>query len=437
MKRLLLLAISAALIISMAACTKYDSAQEPIETPKSSFTVSGAEEGVSDFLGLLGEYETGYEDDACFNITPEGLSESGFKLFKFEKSCASFLEYGGNVYKLGENFGGYGLVDMAAADLNGDGTLELYFSFSWGSGIHRAQLGYFDPNANEVAVFDYALFDSDIALSAGTDATVDVYAAQLSIVDFVNYTVSGADRLGEISLRDGVIALSDELAGEGAPQKEEEIIAAKIMGIYDGYLLLAGSEKAELYTVSSKLDVLKADGSEGSSAELRAGQTVEVGYTGGIMESYPSQFSSPVYIRILEQGDDLAGFYLDVLEDLWNRDEGLNGGISVLAFDLSRLSNLTDGEKSALVYMMSSAHGLSGVTGTFDELCEQGYIDREKLYFETGLLFEFDLSDVTGDSFTFTVTKWRSGLGAYMFHDCRAVRSGEGWDYTIGAELIS
>jgi hypothetical protein len=53
------------------------------------------------------------------------------------------------------------------------------------------------------------------------------------------------------------------------------------------------------------------------------------------------------------------------------------------------------------------------------------------------MLIRFELSDVTEDSFTFDVSKWRSGTGAYFLNDCKAVKKSRVWNYTIGSEMIS
>lgn len=226
-----------------------------------------------------------------------------------------------------------------------------------------------------------------------------------------------------------------EPIGSQIPEADA-VITGKITQLYDGSLLLAGSEPG-LYMISTALDVYDASGQPGDVSVLKTGQIIEIGFSGAVMESYPLQLGGPVYIRINEQSDDLVGFYKSILADLWRVDEGLNSDISVLAFDLSKVTNLTDSEKSALVYVVSGEYGVEGISGTFDELAEQGYIDKENLYFETGLLFEFELNEVTDDSFVFDVTKWRSGLGAYIFIDCKAVKEDNVWSYSVGSEAIS
>ncbi len=222
-----------------------------------------------------------------------------------------------------------------------------------------------------------------------------------------------------------------------APPKADAVLKGKIIQIDNKSLLLAGTGASDLFTISSALAVYDIDKKPADSSALKAGQNVEIGYSGAVMESYPAQPGNPVYIRITGQGDDLVGFYQTVLKDLWNVDKGLNSDISILAFDLSKVTNLDDAEKSALAYVMGGSYGLQGIKGTFDELNEQGYIDKDKLYFKNGILFKVEVSDVTDDGFTFKAEKWRSGDGAYYFLDCKAVRNDSGWSYTIGSQAIS
>lgn len=225
--------------------------------------------------------------------------------------------------------------------------------------------------------------------------------------------------------------------GTQSPAASSAVLKGKIVQIYNGSCLIAGSGSSELYTVPTKLDVFDVNNKQADASALKTGQTVEVGYSGAIMESFPAQPGNPAYIRITGQEDDLVGFYMTVLNDLWNVDDGLNPDAGVLAFDLSQVANLTGAEKNALVYLVSNLHGLQGITGTFDELVEQGLIDNKNLFFKDGMLFAFKITDVTESSFTFDVSKWRGGTGAYFFNNCKAVKSGGSWSYTVGSTAIS
>ena len=101
--------------------------------------------------------------------------------------------------------------------------------------------------------------------------------------------------------------------------------------------------------------------------------------------------------------------------------------------DLSGFTGLTEGEKAAVAYAFGMEHDILPVMGTWEELAEQGYIDRENLYWEDGCLFS-----ITGETGKFDAQKWRSGLGAYFFLDCTASMEQDGtWTYTVGGEAIA
>ena len=138
---------------------------------------------------------------------------------------------------------------------------------------------------------------------------------------------------------------------------------------------------------------------------------------------------------------DVCELYLEVLEDLWNVDSGLNHGISQIGIDLSELSHLTELEKETVMHEFASKHNLPFIAGTWEELCEQGYIDKDNLYWEDGLFFSIKTNE-DGDSdpehTAFDAQKWRSGLGAYFFGQCTAQKNADGkWSYTVGQEAIS
>ncbi len=227
----------------------------------------------------------------------------------------------------------------------------------------------------------------------------------------------------------------DTDAGEAMPAAEA-VLTGTLADVSDTTLLLAGAGANDLYTLGTGLPVYDADGNPTEEAPA-AGQQVAVGYSGAVMETYPAQLGGAVYLQLLSEPDDRIGLYLTALDDLWNTDTALNDDTTYLAFDLSGAANLTEGEKSALVWQAAGTYGKEPLTGSFDELCEQGYIDREALYFDNGLLIELTVTEEGEDTFTFDLTKWRSGLGAYFFSGCTAQRTGDGWTYEVGAEMIS
>ena len=138
---------------------------------------------------------------------------------------------------------------------------------------------------------------------------------------------------------------------------------------------------------------------------------------------------------------DVCELYLEVLEDLWNVDLGLNSEITQIGIDLSELSHLTEAEKDVVMSEFALKHNLPYIAGTFEELCEQGFIDKENLYWQDGLFFSIKTnedSDPAPDHTSFDAQKWRSGLGAYFFGQCTAQKNADGkWSYNVGRAAIS
>lgn len=170
----------------------------------------GTQDGVDAFLALQKDFKSGYDTDKCYNITPESMKEnSDYQIFKYDKSSASFLLYGGEVYPLGEWFGGLGVTSMALADMDSDGESELYFTYSWGSGLHRSHAAYFKPSAKEIVILPYTHLNEDMTLVDNRDGSLSLYEAAISnMADFANFDTERADFISDIVYANGQILLS-------------------------------------------------------------------------------------------------------------------------------------------------------------------------------------------------------------------------------------
>ena len=223
----------------------------------------------------------------------------------------------------------------------------------------------------------------------------------------------------------------EQTAGETAQSAAVTTVCRVVAN--DGPLLLAGMDgDTNIYTLTPEDDT-----------NLAVGTLVEVTYDGSILETWPAQFSGVTAVKTARGGfDDRCALYLQVLEDLWELDAGLNGGLTYIGVDLSRTS-LSESERSAVAWAFAGKHGGELLTGTWEELAEQGYIDRENLYWEDGILFSITEKEMEGvyslTPVTFDAQKWRSGLGAYFFCGCTSVQSAGGhWNgYSIGSQAIS
>lgn len=96
--------------------------------------------------------------------------------------------------------------------MNGDGEKEVYFTFSWGSGIHRSQIGYFDTADKTVTVFDYSDYTGDMVLK--TDGKSSLYAchAVCDASSFVDIQLTGETKAASIVCESGLISLVPEEA---------------------------------------------------------------------------------------------------------------------------------------------------------------------------------------------------------------------------------
>ncbi|WMJ89195.1 M56 family metallopeptidase [Anaerocolumna sp. MB42-C2] len=173
-------------------------------------TISGTQDGVLDFLSHQQNFKSGYNNDTCYNITPNYIRQnSDYLIFKYDTSCASLLLYEDKIYPLGEWFGGYGLTSMSLFDLDGDQKPELYFTYSFGSGLHRSNAAYFDPIANKVIVFNYTHPNSDMLITPNYDGGLSLYDADIKTIDsFVNFEIEKKDYISDITYENGQISLN-------------------------------------------------------------------------------------------------------------------------------------------------------------------------------------------------------------------------------------
>lgn len=180
--------------------------EEIVETQ----SIVGTQDGVDAFLALQKDFNSGYDTDKCYNITPQSISEnSEYSIFKYDKSAAAFLLHKGVVYPLGEWFGGLGVTSMALADMDNDEDSELYFTYSWGSGLHRSHAAYFDPSAKEIVILPYTNMNKDMTLVDHGDGSLSLYGADISnLMDFAHFDRKKTDFISDIVYEKGQILLS-------------------------------------------------------------------------------------------------------------------------------------------------------------------------------------------------------------------------------------
>lgn len=206
----ILLIIAACFLLT--GCRQNEEHGEQEDTmPIVTFQMIPSSEGVEDFLKLLGGYRGDYDDEHCYNVTPEDIANNyNFSIFKFDKSCSSFLLYDDKVYPLGEWFGSHGVNSFAATDLNGDGRFELYFTGLKGSGIISAYVGYFDAASKEIVFFDFHDPFQTWMLDIDSDNTLCVYDADYHVKSNVDIEMSAREKAASIIFDGENISLIEE-----------------------------------------------------------------------------------------------------------------------------------------------------------------------------------------------------------------------------------
>lgn len=262
---------------------------------------------------------------------------------------------------------------------------------------------------------------------------------------------------------------------EPSPKGAPATARCRVVSVSENNVLLLAdvdSERGDIYTLDAGELSLEHDQAELGEllddGQLAVGALVEVAFGGDILESYPALFGGVERITVLpDEFDDRCALYLRVLNDLWGKDEGLNGsGVEYISVDLAATS-LTPAERSAVAWTFAQAHDAMPLELNYEQLCEEGYISGltgEDIFpaWENGVLFTitetdepvlFSLPSMSEgeeepsmsqfnikNTVSFDASKWRTALGAYGFSKCVAVQNNDGvWgDYHInGPEWIS
>ncbi len=240
-----------------------------------------------------------------------------------------------------------------------------------------------------------------------------------------------------------------ETAANGSAEPQGDPLQVRVIrGAGAGQLVLAGINSGEVYTANETELTVYLDGKTAAPSDLENGMLLAIDPGCTVLESWPAQLVGATvraYSKPADRNDhgDLCGLYLQVLEDLWKDDGGLNSDITYVSVDLGNAPGaLTEGEKAAIAWVFSGAHDKQGLRFSFEELKENGYIDESALYWEDGVLLSIKKAEKGSDSpqkISFDAQKWRSGLGAVFYMDCAAERgNGVQWEpYKTGSFAIS
>lgn len=181
------------LCISISGCSHKSS-------DVSTFLMEASNKNIDEFLTLYEVHNDKLNGNDWFRVSPSNIVEQyGLEIFKSESTCESYLMFEENIYLLGDYFGGYGVTSFAIADINLDDNIELYFTYSWGSGLHRSLVGYFDTKSKKIYQLDYVNYNNGSLLKVD-DGSLCIYDARTKSTSFVDIELEAIEKLTTITL---------------------------------------------------------------------------------------------------------------------------------------------------------------------------------------------------------------------------------------------
>ncbi|MBR3840405.1 MAG: hypothetical protein IKM20_04635 [Erysipelotrichales bacterium] len=198
------------------------------------------------------------------------------------------------------------------------------------------------------------------------------------------------------------------------------IIEGIVLEVFDSSFLMIDNESHNQYIVSYDYN------------ELLTNQLVKVTYDGMIQETYPMGITASE----ISTSSTLLTMYLNVLDELQDKDAALNNNVKIVSLDIDDTLGLTDNEKQLLANTVALRYGAEEILFmNYQELCDGGYIDTEDIHFDSGLLISLKGNE-ENNSFEFNVAKYKGGLAAY-FMSCKAMNNNGIWSYKVISEAIS
>lgn len=117
-----------------------------------------------------------------WEITPKAVSDAtDWRIFTVE-SQYSYLLADGELYMLCGYWGGWGVTSAVPWDYDKNGIIDLLYTYSWGSGMHRSHVAIFDMGAKQEVTLSaiYAQFDEDAVVLPSAPGTPDRFPVYLT-----------------------------------------------------------------------------------------------------------------------------------------------------------------------------------------------------------------------------------------------------------------
>lgn len=208
------------------------------------------------------------------------------------------------------------------------------------------------------------------------------------------------------------------------PELGDYVLSAYIVKV-DRKDVLAVADDG-LYFVSLSDSKVYENSKEIGKDELKAGMSVQIGFNGVVLESYPMQISADV-IKVTDETQDKISLFEKVFEEYFNQREDYSW-LKTVALDFTNLS-ISEPQKNALEYVFTNylrtKTNADVIRSTREELEKEGKLKNG--IFENGVI----LSIKENENSTFDFSAYTGPLGAEGNTFKAKMKNGE-WkiDYT-------
>lgn len=206
--------------------------------------------------------------------------------------------------------------------------------------------------------------------------------------------------------------------------QNENVLSAYIVKNSGKDLLVTAEEG--LYFVSLSDSKVYENAKEIGKEELKAGMSVQIGFDGVVLESYPGQITADI-IKITGETQDKISLFEKVFEEYFNQRDDYSR-FKTVALDFTKLS-ISEPQKNALEYVftnyLSTKTNADVIRSTREKLEKEGKLKDG--VFENGVILSIKAN---GDS-TYDFRAYTGPLGAEGSTFKAKMKNGE-WkiDYT-------
>lgn len=112
----------------------------------------------------------------------------------------------------------------------------------------------------------------------------------------------------------------------------------------------------------------------------------------------------------------IVDMYTHIIKQIYEEEDALNHEITMISLILED-EELKIEQKETIFSNIKNLYGYEVIEKDYEQLKEEGYLSEDGFYFEEGIVITVNDVIRTSEGFKYSVSKWRSGLGAIGSND--------------------